>query len=179
MTSMEIHARVYIAADMLDIARLKTFSAERFLTSLRQCKLVLGSPQFPTILKAVYENTNGNDLPMRLPTTLFLIQKHGGVKNHSEIMDIINEHELILWKAGTSLMEEKEKVVKECNILRSTKHLLESDLEQECPGNDEVPYEVRLDEPIGQRQLLDGSCRSGGEAASTSFCAAGAARWVP
>lgn len=56
---------------------------------------------------------------------------------------------------------------------------LDSDLEQECPGNDEVPYEVRLDEPIGQRQLLDGSCRSGGEAASTSFCAAGAARWVP
>jgi len=56
---------------------------------------------------------------------------------------------------------------------------LDSDLEQTCPGNDEVPYEVILDEPIGQRQLLDGSCRSGGEATSTSFCAAGAARWVP
>lgn len=56
---------------------------------------------------------------------------------------------------------------------------LDSDLEQTCPDNDEVRYEVRLNEPIGQRQLLDGSCRSGGEAASTSFCAAGAARWVP
>lgn len=56
---------------------------------------------------------------------------------------------------------------------------LDSDLEQTCPGNDEVRYTVNLDEPIGQRQLLDGSCRSGAEAASTSFCAAGAARWVP
>lgn len=56
---------------------------------------------------------------------------------------------------------------------------LDSDLEQTCPDNDEVRYEVSLDEPIGQRQLLDGSCRSGGEAASTSFCAAGAARWSP
>lgn len=56
---------------------------------------------------------------------------------------------------------------------------LDSDLEQTCPGNDEVPYEVILAEPIGERPLLDGSCRSGGEAASTSFCAAGAARWVP
>lgn len=56
---------------------------------------------------------------------------------------------------------------------------LDSDLEQTCPDNDEVPYEVILDEPIGQGELLDGSCRSGGEASSTSFCAAGAARWVP
>ena len=56
---------------------------------------------------------------------------------------------------------------------------LDSDLEQTCPDNDEVPYEVILDEPIGERPLLDGSCRSGGEAASTSFCAAGAARWIP
>ena len=56
---------------------------------------------------------------------------------------------------------------------------LDSDLEQTCPGNDEVRYEVSLDEPIGDRPLLDGSCRSGGEAASTFFCAAGAARWVP
>lgn len=56
---------------------------------------------------------------------------------------------------------------------------LDSHLEQTCPGNDEVPYEVILDEPIGRRQLLDGACRDGGEAASTSFCMAGAARRVP
>jgi hypothetical protein len=55
----------------------------------------------------------------------------------------------------------------------------DSDLEQTCPGNDEVPYELELGEPIGQRRVLDGSCRSGGEAASTSFCAPGATRWVP
>jgi len=56
---------------------------------------------------------------------------------------------------------------------------LDSDLEQTCPGNDEVPYVVVLVEPIGDRPILDGSCRDGSRAASTSFCAAGAARWVP
>lgn len=47
-----------------------------------------------------------------------------------------------------------------------------------CQGNDEVPYLVELNEPIGDRQLVDGACLSG-EAASTSFCADGAVRWRP
>ena len=56
---------------------------------------------------------------------------------------------------------------------------LDSDVEQTCPDNDRVRYEVTLGEPIGQRQMSDGSCLSGGQAASTSFCAAGAVRWSP
>lgn len=47
-----------------------------------------------------------------------------------------------------------------------------------CPGNDLVPYTVQLDDPIGSRELVDGACLSG-EAASTSFCEAGAVRWRP
>ena len=47
-----------------------------------------------------------------------------------------------------------------------------------CPGNKAVPYVVELDEPIGNRQLVDGACLSG-EAASTSACSDGAVRWSP
>lgn len=56
---------------------------------------------------------------------------------------------------------------------------LDSELEQTCPENDAVPVEVALGERIGDRPILDGACRSGSEAASTSHCAAGPARWVP
>ena len=45
-----------------------------------------------------------------------------------------------------------------------------------CPGNKAVPYVVELDEPIGERQLVDGACLSG-EAVSTSKCSDGAVRW--
>lgn len=38
-----------------------------------------------------------------------------------------------------------------------------------CQGNDEVPYTLRLAQPIGDRVLIDGGCR-GGEAAETVFC---------
>ncbi len=46
-----------------------------------------------------------------------------------------------------------------------------------CPGNDQVPTRVDLGEPIRDRQLVDGACRAGKEAASTSFCIDGAVRW--
>lgn len=47
-----------------------------------------------------------------------------------------------------------------------------------CPGNKAEPYVVELDGAIGERQLVDGACRSG-EAASTSKCSDGAVRWSP
>jgi len=47
----------------------------------------------------------------------------------------------------------------------------------ECPGNDQVPYVVELDEPMGQRQLVDGACLPGGAAETTTLCGDGAARW--
>lgn len=46
-----------------------------------------------------------------------------------------------------------------------------------CPGNDAVPVTVNLDEPIGDRELVDGVCLAG-EATGTSFCA-NAVRWQP
>lgn len=56
---------------------------------------------------------------------------------------------------------------------------LDSELEQSCPENDAVPVEVFLDEAIGDRQILDGACQSGSEAATTVYCSGGADRWVP
>ncbi|MCO8129353.1 META domain-containing protein [Acidimicrobiia bacterium EGI L10123] len=50
--------------------------------------------------------------------------------------------------------------------------------EYECPGNPAVPYVVELDEPLGDRELVDGACLEG-EAASTSHCSEGAVRWSP
>ncbi|HEY5170658.1 MAG TPA: hypothetical protein VIK54_02915 [Acidimicrobiia bacterium] len=48
-----------------------------------------------------------------------------------------------------------------------------------CIGNRPVPVVVNLGEVVGQRQLVDGACRSGGEAAKTSFCVDGSVRWDP
>jgi hypothetical protein len=47
-----------------------------------------------------------------------------------------------------------------------------------CPGNRAVSYVVELNEPIGERQLVDGACLAG-EAVSTTKCSDGAVRWSP
>jgi len=39
-----------------------------------------------------------------------------------------------------------------------------------CQGNDEMPYDVVLPEPLGRRSLVDGQCADGAEASHTSFC---------
>lgn len=50
--------------------------------------------------------------------------------------------------------------------------------DESCPGNKFVPYEVEVDEPIGDRTLIDGACLAE-EAESTSFCSGGSERWSP
>lgn len=47
-----------------------------------------------------------------------------------------------------------------------------------CPGNDEVPYTVDMEEAVGERSLVDGACLED-EAVRTSFCADGSERWTP
>lgn len=47
-----------------------------------------------------------------------------------------------------------------------------------CPGNDSVPIVLTLDEPVGDRVILDAACLEG-DAVRTAFCAKGAARWTP
>ncbi|WP_183095456.1 hypothetical protein [Nocardioides stalactiti] len=47
----------------------------------------------------------------------------------------------------------------------------------DCQGNDQVAHEVVLDEPLGDRALVDGSCLEGGEAGTTSFCSPDGVRW--
>jgi hypothetical protein len=46
-----------------------------------------------------------------------------------------------------------------------------------CQSNDQVPMVVDLGEALGDRQLVDGACRSGAEAATTAFCVGGSVRW--
>jgi len=50
-----------------------------------------------------------------------------------------------------------------------------------CPGNDAVPYEVDLGQPLGDRALVDGGCAPGGPAATTGSCLGedGDVRWRP
>ena len=50
---------------------------------------------------------------------------------------------------------------------------------QSCPSNDLVPHRVDLGEPLGDRSLVDGQCRPGAKASTTSFCLAGSARYTP
>ncbi|WP_435743063.1 hypothetical protein [Nocardioides sp. SYSU DS0663] len=47
----------------------------------------------------------------------------------------------------------------------------------DCPGNRAVPYDVELAEPLGDRALVDGQCRPGEAAATTSHCSSGGLRW--
>jgi hypothetical protein len=46
---------------------------------------------------------------------------------------------------------------------------------ENCLGNDGVPYEVSLPEPLRHRSLVDGQCKS--EASGTSFCRQGGIRY--
>ena len=49
-----------------------------------------------------------------------------------------------------------------------------------CPGNDAVPISVELGRPIGSRQLVDGACLPGQEAATTALCTYDSGvRWSP
>ena len=47
-----------------------------------------------------------------------------------------------------------------------------------CPGNDQVPYEVDLGQPLGERVLIDGSCLAG-RAATSSLCPESGGRRFP
>jgi len=42
--------------------------------------------------------------------------------------------------------------------------------EYTCQGNDAVTATVDIGEPIGDRALVDGACRPGGDAGTTAFC---------
>lgn len=46
-----------------------------------------------------------------------------------------------------------------------------------CPGNDLVPATITLEQPIGERPLVDGECLQG-EASTTAFCLE-SVRWNP
>lgn len=48
-----------------------------------------------------------------------------------------------------------------------------------CPDNDEVPYEVVLPEPLGERSLVDGQCESDTDASRTPFCEPDGVRYSP
>ncbi|GAA5142066.1 hypothetical protein GCM10023340_04950 [Nocardioides marinquilinus] len=49
--------------------------------------------------------------------------------------------------------------------------------EATCQSNREVPVVVRLVEPIGDRELVDGRCLPGGAAETTTLCARDGRRW--
>jgi hypothetical protein len=64
-----------------------------------------------------------------------------------------------------------------------TQVLLRTDVEKigpgahECQGNDAVPVEIHLDQPLGVRELVDAACLQG-EAVGTAACTE-AVRWAP
>ena len=48
-----------------------------------------------------------------------------------------------------------------------------------CLGTLGVPYEVELNEPLGDRSLVDGECQPGGTAWATVFCLEEGVRYAP
>lgn len=51
--------------------------------------------------------------------------------------------------------------------------------EADCPDNAAEPYTLVLDDPLGQRRLVDGGCLGGAAAAGTSECKDGGVRATP
>jgi hypothetical protein len=49
----------------------------------------------------------------------------------------------------------------------------------DCQGNQEVPFRLKLPEPLGDRALADGQCLTNDDVASTVFCADGGLRYQP
>lgn len=49
----------------------------------------------------------------------------------------------------------------------------------DCPSNKPETYDLTLDEPLGDRSLVDGACLPGAEAATTSWCAPDGVRSRP
>lgn len=47
----------------------------------------------------------------------------------------------------------------------------------DCPSNNQVAYQVELDEPIGSRSLVDGLCSAAPRLSNSVFCADGDQRW--
>lgn len=56
---------------------------------------------------------------------------------------------------------------------------LDPALEYTCPSNDAAPVSVRLDEPLGERTLVDGACLGDSAASQTAACETGSVRWQP
>lgn len=50
---------------------------------------------------------------------------------------------------------------------------------QLCPGNDTVAFDVDLGEPIGERQLIDGSCAAAQHPTPAEVCLNDGVRWSP
>ena len=46
-----------------------------------------------------------------------------------------------------------------------------------CQGNDVSPYNVQLEQPLGDRELVDAACL--GDAKDAYYCLEGAVRWSP
>ncbi len=46
-----------------------------------------------------------------------------------------------------------------------------------CPGSDRVRYVIDLQEPIGDRVLVDGTCRTDADAQTGAFCEDTEVRW--
>jgi hypothetical protein len=53
----------------------------------------------------------------------------------------------------------------------------QSDDVQTCEETEEIPYDVTLDEPLGDRRMVDGQCLPGGEAETTTLCSTGGIRF--
>ena len=51
--------------------------------------------------------------------------------------------------------------------------------EATCPDNDDVPYEVVLPEPLGDRSLVDGQCVSDTDASGAALCRPDGVRYRP
>lgn len=49
----------------------------------------------------------------------------------------------------------------------------------ECPGNDQVPYTVKLKQPLGDRPLVDGVCTPDSGATKTVRCPSNGVRRRP
>jgi hypothetical protein len=101
MSELEVHILVYKTADMLGMKSLKVYAAAKVLAHFHSSST--WSNGFAHPLRALYENTRADDEDLRYPTTMFLVANYKQVLSQIEVLQAVEEHEPLLWRACLNL----------------------------------------------------------------------------
>ena len=103
-SKLEAHALVYKAADVFDVAGLKTHAYNKFVSDFEET--VLNAPKFADLAALVYESTSAHDSGLRAYFTSSCIDSYKTVSKVPGFAAVIQRHEPLCWYLGKKLETE-------------------------------------------------------------------------